>query len=61
MKEIFSGDGVFVEFEEREVELENGQKLKHRREEPTELWWKLKEAIKGKQVKIVAYEVGEDE
>ncbi len=60
-KEIFSGEGVFVEFKEREVELENGHKLKHRSEEPTELWWKLKEAIKGKKVRIVAYEAGEGE
>jgi hypothetical protein len=60
-KEIFSREGVFVEFKEKEVELENGQRLKHRSEEPTKLWWELKEAIKGKKVRIVAYEVGEGE
>ncbi|MCD6372832.1 MAG: hypothetical protein J7L37_04715 [Thermococcus sp.] len=59
MKEIFNAEGVFVKYREKTVELENGQVLKHRSEEPTELWWELKEAIKGKRVKIVVYELEE--
>lgn len=31
--------------------------LVHKEENPTRLWWELKEAIKGKRVKIVVYEV----
>ncbi|AFL94573.1 hypothetical protein CL1_0362 [Thermococcus cleftensis] len=59
MKEIFSGEGVFVEYSEKKVKLENGHELTHRSEKPTELWWKLKEAVKGKRVKVVVYEIGE--
>ncbi len=57
MKEIFDMEGVFVRYREEKVELENGHELTHRSEEPTELWWKLKEAVKGKRVRIVVYEV----
>jgi hypothetical protein len=59
MKEIFSGEGVFVEYKEKKVKLENGHELTHRSEEPTELWWRLKEAVKGKKVRIVVYELEE--
>jgi hypothetical protein len=59
MKEIFSGEGVFVEYKEKKVKLENGHELTHRSEEPTELWWRLKEAVKGKKVRIIAYELEE--
>jgi len=59
MREIFSSEGVFVKYEEKRVKLENGHELTHRSEEPTELWWKLKEAVKGKKVRIVVYEVEE--
>ncbi|WP_456420744.1 hypothetical protein [Thermococcus sp.] len=57
MKEIFNGEGVFVRYTEKEVEIRPGDKLVHRAEEPTELWWELKEAIKGKKVRIIVYEV----
>ncbi|MDI3474990.1 MAG: hypothetical protein PWQ79_230 [Thermococcaceae archaeon] len=57
MKEIFRKDGVFVKYSEKKVKLENGQELTHRSEEPTTLWWELKEAIKGKKVRIIVYEV----
>lgn len=57
MKEIFDLKGVFVGYREKKVKLQNGHELTHRSEEPTELWWKLKEAIKGKRVRIIAYEV----
>ncbi|SEW09047.1 hypothetical protein [Thermococcus thioreducens] len=57
MRGIFDMEGVFVKYREETVELENGHELTHRSEEPTELWWKLKEAIKGKRVRIVVYEV----
>jgi len=59
MREIFQANGVFVKYREKKVELENGQVLTHRSEEPTDLWWELKEAIKGKKVRIVAYELEE--
>ncbi|ASJ01857.1 hypothetical protein A3L09_00565 [Thermococcus profundus] len=58
---IFEGEGVFVKYEEKKVKLENGHELTHRSEEPTELWWRLKEAVKGKKVRIVAYEVEDGE
>jgi hypothetical protein len=56
---IFEMDGIFVRYGEKRVKLENGHELVHRSEEPTELWWKLKEAIKGKRVRIIVYEVEE--
>ncbi|NJE75600.1 hypothetical protein [Thermococcus sp. ES12] len=59
MKEIFNMEGVFVRYHEKKVRLENGDELVHRSEEPTELWWKLKEAIKGRKVRVVVYEVEE--
>lgn len=59
-KPIFEEEGVFVKYEEKRVRLENGQELTHRSEEPTELWWRLKEAVKGKKVKIVVYEAEEN-
>lgn len=61
MKEIFKADGVFVEYEEKKVKLENGHELMHRRENPTRLWWELKEAVKGKKVRVVVYELEESE
>ncbi|ANF23063.1 hypothetical protein [Thermococcus piezophilus] len=59
MREIFNAEGVFVKYAEKKVQLENGDELTHRIEEPTELWWKLKEALKGKRVRVVVYEVEE--
>ncbi|WP_297534481.1 hypothetical protein [Thermococcus sp.] len=59
MKELFSAEGVFVEYREKAVEIRPGDRLVHRVEEPTELWWKLKEAVKGKRVRIIVYEVEE--
>ncbi|NJE42459.1 MULTISPECIES: hypothetical protein [unclassified Thermococcus] len=59
MKEIFNAKGLFVKYTEKKVKLENGDELTHRSEEPTELWWKLKEAVKGKKVRIVVYEIEE--
>ncbi|WP_457741380.1 hypothetical protein [Thermococcus sp.] len=59
MKELFSAEGVFVKYSENEVEIRPGDRLVHKSEEPTELWWRLKEAIKGKRVRIVVYEVEE--
>jgi hypothetical protein len=59
MKEIFDMEGVFVKYREKRVKLENGDELVHRSEEPTELWWKLKEAVKGKRVRITVYEAEE--
>ncbi len=59
MRKIFDAEGVFVKYDERRVKLENGHELVHRSEEPTELWWKLKETIKGKKVRIIVHEVEE--
>ncbi|NJE07625.1 hypothetical protein E3E31_03655 [Thermococcus sp. M39] len=59
MKEIFNKEGVFVEYKEKVVELENGDKLVHTQEALTKLWWELKEALKGKRVKVVVYEIEE--
>ncbi|WP_456368262.1 hypothetical protein [Thermococcus sp.] len=61
MRKVFEEEGVFVEYREKSVKLENGHELIHRHENPTELWWKLKEAIKGKRVRIVVYEIEEME
>ncbi|KUH32830.1 hypothetical protein APY94_08585 [Thermococcus celericrescens] len=59
MREVFNAEGVFVRYRENRVKLENGHELTHRSEEPTELWWRLKEAVKGRKVRIVVYELGE--
>ncbi|QDA31011.1 hypothetical protein FH039_04530 [Thermococcus indicus] len=59
MREVFNAEGVFVRYREKGVKLENGHELTHRSEEPTELWWKLKEAVKGRKVRIVVYELEE--
>ncbi|NJE06376.1 hypothetical protein E3E36_09505 [Thermococcus sp. M36] len=59
MKKIFEAEGNFIRYEEHRVKLENGDELVHRSEEPTELWWKLKEAVKGRKVRIVVYDTGE--
>ena len=59
MKELFRVEGVFIKYDEKKVRLENGDELTHRSEEPTELWWKLKETVKGKKVRIIAYELEE--
>ncbi len=59
MRKVFEAEGVFYRYEEKTVEIRGNDKLVHRQESPTELWWKLKEAIKGKRVRIVAYEVEE--
>jgi hypothetical protein len=61
MKKLFEGEGIFVEYEEKKVKLENGHELTHRRENPTELWWKLKEALKGRKVRVVVYELEESD
>ncbi len=49
--------GKFIEYREKRVKLENGEEIVHRLEHPTELWWKLKEAVKGKKVKITVEEL----
>ncbi|NJE01802.1 hypothetical protein [Thermococcus sp. JdF3] len=59
MREVFNAEGVFVRYRESRVKLENGHELTHRSEEPTELWWRLKEAVKGRKVRIVVYELEE--
>jgi len=59
MREVFKKEGIFVEYEEKVVELENGDKLVHTQEKPTKLWWELKEALKGKKVRVVVYEIEE--
>ncbi|MCD6558299.1 hypothetical protein [Palaeococcus sp. (in: euryarchaeotes)] len=56
MKVIFDGEGIFVEYEEKTVKVGN-DKLIHKKESYTRLWWKLKEAVKGKKVRIVVYEI----
>ena len=38
MEEIFNREGVFVEFEEKRVRLENGDEVIHKQEHSTELW-----------------------
>ncbi|WP_297069002.1 hypothetical protein [Thermococcus sp.] len=55
-KKIFEKYGLFVKYSEKKINLENGQELTHRSEEPTNLWWELKEVVKGKNVRIVVYE-----
>ncbi|WP_010477271.1 hypothetical protein [Thermococcus zilligii] len=59
MREIFSKEGVFVRYGEKTVKLENGHEIVHRSENPTELWWELKEALKGRRVRVVVYELEE--
>ena len=59
MKGIFNREGVFVEFEEKRVRLENGDEVIHKQEHSTELWWELKETIKGKRVRLIVYEIEE--
>ncbi|AMM53271.1 hypothetical protein [Pyrococcus kukulkanii] len=59
MKKIFEREGVFVEYKEKKVKTARNDLLIHREENPTRLWWELKETIKGKRVKIVVYEVEE--
>ena len=59
MREVFNKEGIFIKYKEKTTELENGDKLPHRQETPTELWWLLKETIKGKKVRIIAYEIEE--
>jgi len=61
MKEVFSAEGIFVRYREKKVRLENGHELTHRSEEPTELWWKLKEVVKGKRVRVFVYELEDGE
>jgi len=57
MRIIFDREGVFVEYREKIVKTARNDELVHREENPTRLWWELKEAIKGKRVRIVVYEV----
>ncbi|AFN03011.1 hypothetical protein PFDSM3638_01060 [Pyrococcus furiosus DSM 3638] len=57
MKKIFEKEGIFVNYKEKVVKTARDDVLIHREENPTRLWWELKEAIKGKKVKIVVYEV----
>lgn len=61
MKKVFEGEGMFVEYEEKKVKFENGYELIYRCENLIEFWWKLKEVIKGRKVKIVVYELEESE
>ncbi|WP_461863485.1 hypothetical protein [Thermococcus sp.] len=62
MKEIFRKDGVFIEYEKKKIKLDGrSDELIHRRESPTKLWWELREAIKGKKVRIIVYELTEGE
>ncbi len=56
MRKTFEKYGLFVKYSEKKVLLENGQELTHRSEKPTDLWWELKEVVKGKNVRIVVYE-----
>ncbi|NJE25353.1 hypothetical protein E3E22_01640 [Thermococcus sp. MV5] len=59
MREIFNREGIFIKFDKKVVKLENGDELVHKQERPTNLWWELKEVIKGKKIKIIVYELGE--
>ncbi|WP_297497095.1 hypothetical protein [Thermococcus sp.] len=59
MKKVFEAEGMFYKYKEKTVKLRENDRLVHRQEGPTELWWKLKEAVKGKRVRIIAYEVEE--
>lgn len=57
MREIFNKEGVFYTCKERKVKIREGYEIVHRVERPTELWLLLREALKGKKVKVVVYEV----
>ncbi|WP_297490589.1 hypothetical protein [Thermococcus sp.] len=59
MRKIFDTKGVFYTFNESRVKIRENDELVRREEKPTELWWKLKEAVKGKKVRVVVYEVEE--
>ncbi|NPA47098.1 MAG: hypothetical protein GXO14_00455 [Thermococci archaeon] len=61
MGRIVELKGEFVEYHEERVRLENGREIVHRFERPTELWWKLKEAVKGRKVRILVEDLGEEE
>jgi len=57
MKKVIELRGKFVEYREKRVKLNNGMEVVHKFEHPTDLWWKLKEAVKGKKVKITVEEM----
>lgn len=59
MRKVFDMKGVFYTFNESRVKIRENDELVRREEKPTELWWKLKEAVKGKKVRVVVYEVEE--
>lgn len=61
MKELFNETGVFYEMKENRVKIRENDEIVHRHERPTELWWKLKDALKGKRVRVVVYEVEGEE
>ncbi len=64
MRRIFEGEGTFVVYRERRVRLANGREIVHKAEYPTDLWWKLKEAVKGRKVRVIVEDLsgntGED-
>ncbi|AEH24977.1 hypothetical protein [Pyrococcus yayanosii] len=60
MRKVFEKEGIFIEYTENVVKTARNDEIIHRSESPTRLWWELKEAIKGKRVKIIVYEVDEE-
>ena len=60
MKKVFEAEGIFIEYEERPYKDGLGNVIPNKVERPTKLWWLLKEAIKGKNVRVVVYEGGRD-
>ncbi|WP_048152140.1 hypothetical protein [Palaeococcus ferrophilus] len=61
MKELFNREGVFYEVKVERVKIRENDEIIHRQERPTELWWTLKEALKGKRVRVVVYELEGEE
>ncbi|WP_461865770.1 hypothetical protein [Thermococcus sp.] len=60
MRVIFQKEGIFVRYEKNKIKLDGrNDVIVHKKESPTELWWELKESIKGKRVKIIVYELDE--
>ncbi len=61
MKVIFDKAGKFVHYEEKDYYDGVGDVIKNRVEKETDLWFWLKEAVKGKNVRIIVVEEDNDD
>ena len=58
-KVIFDRKGVFIKYKEDKYKTPYGV-VPNRSEMYTKLWWELKEVIKGKDVRVIVLDNGED-